>query len=167
MELKRLKDLGISPIKLDNKYGNKDIDNILHKANDLLYFFNLLYITETAKAYIQNQIKILGTDLKNVSMSMAQKSSSRKDELRTKLLDIYQKLNSYCPPSDNDINVVNAVEKMNRMQVAMYLKQKKETIMTDEDRFEWIRKIKMFSKAYDADKSLISVMNEILDSFRI
>jgi hypothetical protein len=167
MELKRLKDLGISPIKLDSKYGNKDIDNILHKANDLLFFFNLLYITETAKSYILTQIKVLGTDLKNVSMSMAQKSSSRKDELRAKLLDAYSKLNSYYPPSDNDINVVNAVEKMNRMQVAMYLKQKKESVMTDEDRFEWIRKIQMFSKAYDISDGLKSVNKEILDSYRI
>ena len=111
MEMKRLKDLGINPIKLDSKYGNKEIDNILHKANDLLFFFNLLYITDTAKTYIQSQIKILGTELKNVSISMAQKSSNRKEELRTKLLDIYQKLNSYYPPSDNDINVVGIVEK--------------------------------------------------------
>ena len=167
MEIKRLKDLGINPIKLENKYGNKEVDDILHKANDLLFFFNLLYITETAKAYIQSQIKILGTDLKNINIQMAQKSSSRKDELRAKLLDIYQKLNSYYPPSDNDINVVGIVGKMNRMQVAMYLKQKKESIMTDEDRFEWIRKIQMFSKAYDISDGLKSVNKEILDSYRI
>lgn len=166
MEIKRLKDLGINPIKLDNKYGNKEIDNILHKANDLLYFFNLLYITDTAKAYIQSQIKILGTELKNVSMSMAQKSSSRKEELRTKLLDIYQKLNSYNPPSDNDINVVSIVEKMNRMQVAMFLKEKKEGL-DNEKKFEWLRKIQMFSNAYDVSDGLKSVNNEILDSFKI
>ena len=166
MEIKRLKDLGINPIKLDSKYGNNEIDNILHKANDLLYFFNLLYITETAKAYIQSQIKILGTDLKNVSMSMAQKSSSRKEELRTKLLDIYQKLNSYYPPSDNDINVVDIVEKMNRMQVAMFLKEKKEGL-DNEKKFEWLRKIQMFSNAYDVSDGLKSVNNEILGSFKI
>ena len=166
MEIKRLKDLGVNPIKLDNKYGNKEIDNILHKANDLLYFFNLLYITDTAKTYIQSQIKILGTDLKNVSMSLAQKSSSRKDELRTKLLDIYQKLNSYNPPSDNDINVVGIVEKMNRMQVAMFLKEKKEGL-DNEKKFEWLRKIQMFSNAYDVSDGLKSVNNEILDSFKI
>lgn len=166
MEIKRLKDLGINPIKLENKYGNKEIDNILHKANDLLYFFNLLYITDTAKTYIQSQIKVLGTDLKNVSMSMAQKSSSRKEELRTKLLDIYQKLNSYYPPSDNDINVVSIVEKMNRMQVAMFLKEKKEGL-DNEKKFEWLRKIQMFSNAYDVSDGLKSVNNEILDSFKI
>ena len=166
MEIKRLKDLGINPIKLDNKYGNKEIDNILHKANDLLFFFNLLYITDTAKTYIQSQIKILGTDLKNVSMSLAQKSSSRKEELRTKLLDIYQKLNSYNPPSDNDINVVGIVEKMNRMQVAMFLKEKKEGL-DNEKKFEWLRKIQMFSNAYDVSDGLKSVNNEILGSFKI
>lgn len=166
MEIKRLKDLGINPIKLDSKYGNKEIDNILHKANDLLFFFNLLYITDTAKTYIQSQIKILGTDLKNVSMSIAQKSSSRKDELRTKLLDIYQKLNSYNPPSDNDINVVGIVEKMNRMQVAMFLKEKKEGL-DNEKKFEWLRKIQMFSNAYDVSDGLKSVNMEILDSFKI
>lgn len=166
MEIKRLKDLGINPIKLDSKYGNKEIDNILHKANDLLYFFNLLYITDTAKTYIQSQIKVLGTDLKNVSMSMAQKSSSRKEELRTKLLDIYQKLNSYNPPSDNDINVVSIVEKMNRMQVAMFLKEKKECL-DNEKKFEWLRKIQMFSNAYDVSDGLKSVNNEILGSFKI
>lgn len=166
MEIKRLKDLGINPIKLDNKYGNKEIDNILHKANDLLFFFNLLYITDTAKTYIQSKIKILGTDLKNVSMSMAQKSSSRKEELRTKLLDIYQKLNGYYPPSDNDINVVSIVEKMNRMQVAMFLKEKKEGL-DNEKKFEWLRKIQMFSNAYDVSDGLKSVNNEILDSFKI
>lgn len=166
MELKKLKDLGINPIKLDSKYGNKEIDNILHKANDLLFFFNLLYITDTAKTYIQSQIKILGTDLKNVSMSLAQKSSSRKEELRTKLLDIYQKLNSYNPPSDNDINVVGIVEKMNRMQVAMFLKEKKEGL-DNEKKFEWLRKIQMFSNAYDVSDGLKSVNNEILDSFKI
>ena len=166
MEIKRLKDLGVNPIKLDNKYGNKEIDNILHKANDLLFFFNLLYITDTAKTYIQSQIKILGTDLKNVSMSMAQKSSSRKEELRTKLLDIYQKLNGYYPPSDNDINVVSIVEKMNRMQVAMFLKEKKEGL-DNEKKFEWLRKIQMFSNAYDVSDGLKSVNNEILDSFKI
>ena len=166
MEIKRLKDLGINPIKLDSKYGNKEIDNILHKANDLLYFFNLLYITDTAKTYIQSQIKILGTDLKNVSMSLTQKSSSRKEELRTKLLDIYQKLNSYYPPSDNDINVVGVVEKMNRMQVAMFLKEKKEGL-DNEKKFEWLRKIQMFSNAYDVSDGLKSVNNEILGSFKI
>ena len=166
MEIKRLKDLGINPIKLENKNGNKEIDNILHKANDLLFFFNLLYITDTAKTYIQSQIKILGTDLKNVSMSMAQKSSSRKEELRTKLLDIYQKLNSYYPPSDNDINVVGIVEKMNRMQVAMFLKEKKEGL-DNEKKFEWLRKIQMFSNAYDVSDGLKSVNNEILGSFKI
>lgn len=166
MEIKRLKDLGINPIKLDSKYGNKEIDNVLHKANDLLYFFNLLYITETAKVYIQSQIKILGTDLKNVSISLAQKSSSRKEELRTKLLDIYQKLNSYYPPSDNDINVVGIVEKMNRMQVAMFLKEKKEGL-DNEKKFEWLRKIQMFSNAYDTSDGLKSVNNEILNSFKI
>lgn len=166
MEIKRLKDLGINPIKLDSKYGNKEIDNILHKANGLLFFFNLLYITDTAKAYIQSQIKVLGTDLKNVSISMAQKSSSRKDELRTKLLDIYQKLNSYNPPSDNDINVVGIVEKMNRMQVAMFLKEKKEGL-DNEKKFEWLRKIQMFSNAYDVSDGLKSVNMEILDSFKI
>lgn len=166
MEIKRLKDLGINPIKLDSKYGNKEIDNILHKANDLLYFFNLLYITDTAKTYIQSQIKVLGTDLKNVSMSITQKSSSRKEELRTKLLDIYQKLNSYNPPSDNDINVVGIVEKMNRMQVAMFLKEKKEGL-DNEKKFEWLRKIQMFSNAYDVSDGLKSVNNEILGSFKI
>ena len=166
MEIKRLKDLGINPIKLDSKYGNKEIDNILHKANDLLYFFNLLYITDTAKTYIQSQIKILGTDLKNISMSMAQKSSNRKEELRTKLLDIYQKLNSYYPPSDNDINVVGIVEKMSRMQVAMFLKEKKEGL-DNEKKFEWLRKIQMFSNAYDVSDGLKSVNNEILGSFKI
>ena len=166
MEIKRLKDLGINPIKLDSKYGNKEIDNILHKANDLLYFFNLLYITDTAKAYIQSQIKVFGTDLKNVSMSIAQKSSSRKEELRIKLLDIYQKLNSYNPPSDNDINVVGIVEKMNRMQVAMFLKEKKEGL-DNEKKFEWLRKIQMFSNAYDVSDGLKSVNNEILGSFKI
>ena len=166
MEIKRLKDLGINPIKLDSKYGNKEIDNILHKANDFLFFFNLLYITDTAKAYIQSQIKVFGTDLKNVSISLAQKSSSRKEELRTKLLDIYQKLNSYYPPSDNDINVVGIVEKMNRMQVAMFLKEKKEGL-DNEDKFKWLRKIQMFSNAYDVSDGLKSVNNEILDSFKI
>lgn len=166
MEIKRLKDLGINPIKLDSKYGNKEIDNILHKANNLLYFFNLLYITDTAKAYIQSQIKILGTELNGISMSMAQKSSSRKDELRTKLLYIYQKLNSYYPPSDNDINVIGIVEKMNRMQVAMFLKEKKEGL-DNEKKFEWLRKIQMFSNAYDVSDGLKSVNNEILDSFKI
>ena len=166
MEIKRLKDLGINPIKLDSKYGNKEIDTILHKANDLLFFFNLLYITDTAKTYIQSQIKILGTDLKNVSMSLAQKSSSRKEELRTKLLDIYQKLNSYNPPSDNDINVIGIVEKMNRMQVAMFLKEKKEGL-DNEKKFEWLRKTQMFSNAYDVSDGLKSVNNEILGSFKI
>ena len=166
MEIKRLKDLGINPIKLDSKYGNKEIDNILHKANDLLFFFNLLYITDTAKTYIQSQIKILGTDLKNVSMSLSQKSSSRKEELRTKLLDIYQKLNSYNPPSDNDINVVGIVEKMNRMQVAIFLKEKKEGL-DNEKKFEWLRKIQMFSNAYDVSDGMKSVNNEILGSFKI
>lgn len=166
MEIKRLKDLGINPIKLDSKYGNKEIDNILHKANGLLFFFNLLYITDTAKAYTQSQIKVLGTDLKNVSISLAQKSSSRKEELRTKLLDIYQKLNSYNPPSDNDINVVGIVEKMNRMQVAMFLKEKKEGL-DNEKKFEWLRKIQMFSNAYDVSDGLKSVNNEILGSFKI
>ena len=166
MEMKRLKDLGINPIKLESKYGNKDIDNILHEANYLLYFFNLLYITDTAKTYIQSQIKVLGTELKNISMSIAQKSSSRKEELRTKLLDIYQKLNSYNPPSDNDINVIATVEKMNRMQVAMFLKEKKEGL-DNEKKFEWLRKIQMFSNAYDVSDGLKSVNNEILGSFKI
>ena len=52
------------------------------------------------------------------------------------------------------------------MQVAIFLKEKKEGL-DNEKKFEWLRKIQMFSNAYDVSDGMKSVNNEILGSFKI
>ena len=166
--LKRLKDLDVNPIHLENKYGCKEVDAILRKCNDLLYMFNLLYITESARLYLLDQIESFGKELNNVSQSMAKVSSSRKDELRKKLVDVYKKIRAYYPElSENDVNCISIVGKMNSMLTGQFLKEKKEKGLSDEMVFEWLKKIKTFSKCYDLSNNLKGVNIECLKWFSV
>lgn len=163
---KRLKDLNVLPIKLENKFGCKEVDSIHRKINDIIYFFNFFFITEGARTFLLNTIKECGTELNSINESLAKASSSRKKELREKLLNYYNIILHYSPPSSNDINVITSVEKMNKMVVAQYLKDKKDG-MDEEKIFKWLRKIKWFSNAYQTTDGLKSVNNELLANFKL
>ena len=63
------KELGIIPIKLNTKYSNKEIDSILERVNEILYFFNFLYYNSRVAEYVKQNIANLGQQLKNISIS--------------------------------------------------------------------------------------------------
>lgn len=163
---KRLKDLDVLPIKLENKFGCKEVDSIHRKINDIIYFFNFFFITESARKFLLDIITECGTELKKINEPLAKASSSRKKELREKLLNYYNIILHYSPPSDNDTNVQASVVKMNKMVVAQFLKDKQEGL-DDEKVINWLRKIKYFAKVYQPTDSLIMVNNELLANFKL
>ena len=159
-DLKLGKDLGIAPIKLESKFGNKDVDDIQKKVNEILYFFKNLYITESVKNMLMTHIVELGKELNEVNMPLAKGKMNRKVELREKMINIYTNLKKYipnCNPVYND----NMVYKMNKYLVAQFLKEKQEKgIINYNMAIDWIKKIKIFSDYYDVCSSLRNCQEE-------
>lgn len=159
--MKTLKEIGLPPIKLKNKYGDKNIDNILKEINELLYFFNYKYVNQTAKEYLLKMLIQFGIELKNIDQPLAKKSSSKKDELIEILRKYYTTLRIYYPDEDIELE-----QKMSKMMVAQYIRHKKEGFKF-RDYLDWLYNIKLFASLYTVTDSLRSVQNEIIKNFVI
>lgn len=157
------KQLGISPIHLENKYSNKEIDSVLYKVNDLLYFFCTLYISMEAKTYILNKLKEYGNDLNNVNnFTVGDKKIDRKKELLSKMRELY--INLKHQSIHNDDYFSDLVEKMGKYRLSRFLKDKEEGL-TDEQIWKYIRENKIFADVYGQDKSVKSIQDELLRKY--
>ena len=159
--MKTGKEIGLLPIKLKNKYGSKEIDNLQKEINELLYFFYFKYVNKTAKNYLLQMLIQFGIDLKNIDQPLAKKSSSKKDELIEILRKYYTTLKAYYPDEDIELE-----QKMSKMVVSQYLKAKKEGFPF-KDYLEWLYNIKLFASLYTVTDSLKSVQKEIIKNFEI
>ena len=159
------KQLGISPIHLTEKYSNKEIDAVLYKVNDILYFFNTLYISMEAKTYILNKLKEYGNDLNNVNnFTVGDRKIDRKKELLSKMREIYSSLKH--TSIHNDEYFSNLIEKMGKYRLSRFLKDK-ESGLTDEQIWKWIKENKLFTDIYGQDKSVKSIQDELLKPYTI
>lgn len=160
------KDINIIPIKLKNKNTTKELEEILYGVNDILYEFSYLYITNTAKEYIMNKLVEYGKQLNNIYWPLTKGTgkSSRKEELRTKMLDVYKSLQSYLPSSQSSNKQIDS----NHFLVSLFLKEKKNNNgLNDDIAIKWIKKLKLISSCYGITQTLKSVNDECLNHFQI
>lgn len=155
------KDIGITPIKLENKYSTKELNEIHLKANELFYFYSTLYITPFVKTYLLEKIVQLGNELKSIDWPLAK--GKRKEEFRTKLGEIYKSLLKYYPDGDKK----EIEEKMNKYLTSRFLKEKKENRFTEDIAFKWIKIIRQFALTYSVDSNLVGVQNECLEWLKV
>lgn len=157
------KELGIYPIHLENKYSNKEIDTVLYKLNDLLYFFCTLYINTKALSYIINKLIEYGNDLNNINdFTVGDKKIDRKKELQSKMRELYMNLKHQS--IHNDEYFGNLIEKMGKYRLSRFLKDKQNGL-TDEQIWKYIRENKMFYEVYGQDKSVKSIQDELLKQY--
>lgn len=157
------KDIEVKPIKLENKYSTKELNDIYTKVNELLYFYSTLYITEKAKQYIIKRIVELGNELKDIVWPMSK--GKRREELRNKMGVIYKALVQYNPNEDKDRKYTIEYN-MNKYLTSRFLYDKQNE-MTEEIAFKWIKTIRQFAQTNRVDNNLISVQNECLEYLRI
>ena len=156
------KDYGITPIKLENKYSTKEMDEILKDINDVLYFFSYLFIGKSAREYILNKLEDAGKKLNNYSPPIPK--AQRKKELLEKLRELYRNVKKILPYDSPNFN--NLELKMSGFLVAKFVKQKQQGLTVD-DKLYWLKTINTFSQVYTPSESLISVNNELLNYFKI
>lgn len=157
------KDIDVTPIKLENKYSTKELNELYLKINELLYFYSTLYITPTTKTYLIDKIVEYGNQLKNITWPM--NKGKRKDELRTKLGVVYKSLSSYYPNDTSD-RIWSIEFNMNKYITSKFLKDKQNG-MTDDIAFKYIKTIRQFATTYKVASNLISVQNECLDYLKV
>lgn len=152
------KTIGVSPIKLENKYSIKEIDDILYEINDILYFFNNKYINKKAKDYIKEKVTVLGKKL-NVVPTNGDRTQ-RKAELLNKMRNVYSALSKYIP-DDNPQQVAN----MCKFILAMYIKNKE--TMSEEDMFKTLKDNVLFTNIYGYSEKIDSIQREILKKYQL
>ena len=163
--MKQGKEVDIKPLSgFVSKGSNKELDKIVHDINDKLYFFSTLYINNKVRDYLLKEIEDAGNKTKNVNVPRDSKQAERKAELITKLRDAYTGIRKYFDDDSIETNIEQE-KKMSSYLVAKYLKDKKETEMSVDQKLEWIKNIKMFRDFYPISLSLQNVQNELLKEF--
>lgn len=162
MLYKKGNELGISPIKLDNKNSTKQLDELYYHINNILYYFSILYIDKQAQKYILDEIIDVGNRVKDISWPLAK--GNRKAELLTKLREKYKEISSNSPIVDDSFFLI--VDKMGKFQLSKFIKNK-ENGLNDEDKLKWLKNNKMFVKIYGYNSSIASISKEILKEFEI
>lgn len=156
----------VSPItKLKSHYTTSEMDALLYDINDLLYFLKNLYVTPQSRVYLRDKITETGQQLKQLSFTRDDKKIERRNEILERLRELYVKVNAtvYLPTYQYQ----EVVEKMNKYLTALYLKDKKENLLTEKKRLDWIRKLKVFANIYPVMQNLESVQEELLNYFKI
>lgn len=162
--LKLGKDLGISPLKFSNKYSTKELEELIKKLQDILYFFSTLYITQKAKDYLLEKLIEIGKATNDIVWPI--EKGKRKEELRKKLTELYYSIKNYCPTNDYSKTCVFEW-KMNQYLTSRFINEKKVAGMTDDFAIKWIKLIKQFFRIYGVNKCLKSCYDECLKHLNV
>lgn len=165
--LKKGIDLNITPIKPTTKETNKELEDLLYKVNEDLYFFRNLFINQKAKDYLLGRVEYIGKQLKAVTITRESKQLVRRNYILGELRDIYQNLKSYHPVEVTITEVDPDIERMNKYMTGLYLKDKRENKLSVNSKLEWIKKLKQYSTFYKVTENLRTVQEELLDFFKI
>lgn len=167
MEIEYWKDRQVEPISgLKVHYSTKEMDELLYKINDILYFFKNLPVLPNARNYLKDKITETGKALKELSFTCNDKKIDRRNEILERLRELYNRVNvgvTYPPTAEYE----KLVTKMNKYLTAKYLKDKNEGNLTEENQWKWIKNLKMYAEVYPVCANVESVQNELLDSFKI
>lgn len=165
---KQGKDIGITPIKLENKPTTKELDDCIFQTNDLLYFWSGRYISPAARETILSEIVEIGS---SIPKSLPQDKAKRQMETLSKLRQIYRTVQKYSPDRYEDN--AEAIQKMLNYQVSNFIRNKQN--LTDEDKLKLLVENKTlwdkiipsvpFADAYNIKTASYATMQkEILES---
>ena len=104
-----------------------------------------------------------GTELNSINnFTVGDKKIDRKKELLSKMRNLYSSLKSTTIHNDEYFYLL--VEKMGKYRLSKFIKDK-ETGLTDEQTWKYLKENKIFSEVYGVDKSVKSIQDEILKLF--
>lgn len=119
--------LGIEPIRTENKQGNEDIKRLHYEINDVLYQYNKAYIAPHTAKRIIAKLTELGKKLKQVNVDGAEalKANEILQTLRVIITNIKMFMNEFrWDESDKEI-----IQKILNYFVYMYVEDKKKGMM--------------------------------------
>ena len=158
--MKTGKDLGIMPLKLQNKVSNKELDELFNNIQDEIYFFGLLYYNKSVKQYMMDKLTDVGKKISQLSVN--EMVGKRKQELLQVLRKYYQILKKY--EVDDDIE---QEAKMSKFQVSMFLREKQTPVEFEEFYIKWLKKLHKLNTFYVLGDSLKSVNKECIQYFEL
>lgn len=153
--MKKGKEIGVRPIKLENKFSNRVLDAIQSETNSMLFDYCLLYMTNGMKEYLLQRLSEFGERLQEIP------SNPRKEELLTKMREIYRELKGYYSDDDRE-----TIRRMNGFLVSEFLREKNDGL-TEEVAVKWLRRIKTLSNLMPIERNLLGVHKECLEYFSI
>lgn len=148
----RGEEIGIKPIKCENKVGNDCLKDYLYKLNDLFFPMAKRYISSKAKTRLMTALKDVCVQLSTTEFPNA--CIPKKNEILNKCRVMYKNLSEY--ESDNNESQMCAVIKY---KTSMYLKNKPEE---DEDILKVMRENKEIAEDYGTNKAFIQMQQELI-----
>lgn len=154
--MKKGKEIGLSPIKCENKQGNDCLRDYHYRINDILYPLGYQYISSGKQARVLNQLASICKEIKECEFP--QSCQAKKEEILERCRTIYKNLKAY--DSDDDEQQSVSVVKY---QVSKYLKDKREGNLNIDSLVKYLIENKEIANDYCVTNSLKSVQNEILE----
>lgn len=158
----------VQPVKFENHRSNDELDKIIYKVQDLLYFYATKEIVYTAKSDILLRLERYAKEVKAVECD--EKVQPRKDELLTNMRKIFKSVRNYevHPYKKED---VETVQKLIQYLIAKSIKAKTGDMDTIVKQMEENRKAyKIYVKPYLDAKlgvtlytgNIIKIQNELI-----
>ena len=158
---KLFRELEIQPIKLESKFGTKEMSTFYKEMNNLLYFFSTLYISPKSKDYLMKEVEKTGKAINKLTVPSSK--IKYRDELLSKLRTIYQRLKYFTPEDMDNITF----DKQSKFVLAKFLKQKRENGLSIEDKMKWLENNLIYTNIYGFSPSVASIQDEIIKKFKI
>lgn len=117
------KELGMNHLKFSDHKGTKELDELIRNAEDVIYWWQMKYITPQGKTDILNAFRTYGQAAANIQQS------KRKDEFLNQLREAYRIVDAYKPDDYRDCSDYS--QKMLNYAVSVFLKNK--DTLTDAD----------------------------------
>lgn len=165
-EIKKFKDVGITPIKCTEKTGTEELKKLHIKANDILYRYSFRPILYDIIVLVKGKIVSVGKEIK--ALDVPNSALAKKEEILKKLriqLSALIKLESEYRCIDEDAN--KAAEALQKYKVAQYIKVKYS--MSQE---EMLKELEDNKELYEALKENYAILpsfeqmqKELLENF--
>lgn len=140
---KNLEQLGITPVKCQNKNGTEKIKELHYKLNDLLFKYRYTFLSPKMALWLVKSISGLSEELKGLSGTTPASAQEKLSEVKKGASDAISKLNAYYSQVEND-EMTNS--KVIKKRVGEYIKEK--DALTFDKALELAKENWLFAKAY-------------------
>lgn len=142
------REIGMKPLKFTNHETNKELDDWIYSANDVLYAASCRYISNSLKEDIMKDLQEVGKQASGTTYEG--KVEQRRIELVNGLRTAFKSLRNY----NSDDNEEQSQKSIN-YHLSKAIKQKQE--MTAHQIVDWIKELKDMKRYYPKAKNWNSV----------